>query len=59
MQPPQPVEGFDKQQEKKLKSRKRSTLSEEEKWRETFRILFPDDEEENIPSPCEYIETWK
>ncbi|KAL2008441.1 hypothetical protein VTN00DRAFT_6635 [Thermoascus crustaceus] len=47
------IEGFDKEQEKKLKSRKRSSLkqSEEDRWREVYRILFPDDLPSSIPSP--------
>jgi hypothetical protein len=53
----EPIEGFDKDQEKKLKSRKRSCpeQSEEDKWREVFRILFPDDEPSIMPSPCEFM----
>lgn len=46
------IEGFDKDQEKKLRNRKRSTLNEVEKWKETYRILFPADTEDLIPSPC-------
>jgi len=49
------LEGFDKDQERLLKSRKKSTLTEEEKWKEMFRILFPNDEEDLIPSPCKYL----
>lgn len=49
-------EGFDKDQERKLKSKKRSQKSqnEEEKWRCVYNILFPDDNPDNMPSP--YIE---
>ncbi|KAK1727826.1 uncharacterized protein BDZ83DRAFT_790118 [Colletotrichum acutatum] len=38
------IEGFDKDQLKKLKSRKRARgdRSEEENWRNIYRILFPD-----------------
>lgn len=37
--------GFSKQQEKKLRSRKRRSrcMSEEDKWIEVYRILFPND----------------
>jgi hypothetical protein len=49
----EPAEGLDKEQEKKLKSKKKSSLSEEEKWREIYKILFPHDDEEAMPSPCE------
>lgn len=41
------------QQEKQLKQKRYATRhqSEEEKWREVYRILFPG---ESIPSPCEF-----
>ncbi|KAF6812326.1 hypothetical protein CSOJ01_05196 [Colletotrichum sojae] len=43
------VEGFDAAQEKKLHSRKRKRTSEEENWRDIFRILFPG--EISVPDP--------
>jgi hypothetical protein len=51
-----PLEGFDKDQERRLKSKKRSQTyqTEEEKWKGVYRILFPDDGEADIPIP--YIE---
>ncbi|KAF1844455.1 uncharacterized protein K460DRAFT_397545 [Cucurbitaria berberidis CBS 394.84] len=51
-----PLEGFDKDQERRLKSKKRSQQyqSEEDKWKGVYRILFPDDIEADIPSA--YIE---
>ena len=36
-------------QEKKLHARAKANLPEEEKWREMYRVLFPD---EKVPSPC-------
>jgi hypothetical protein len=51
----QPMEGFDKAQEKELRSRKRTMLNEVEKWKATYRILFPDDDEQLQPSPCESL----
>jgi hypothetical protein len=49
------VEGFDKSQEKKMRSRKKtSAITETEKWVEIYKILFPDDEEDLMPSPCQY-----
>ena len=49
-----PLEGFDKDQERKLKSKKRSLvyMSEEDKWKGVYRVLFPDDNEADMPSPC-------
>lgn len=42
------------QQEKQLKSKKYVTkrLSEEDKWRDIYRLLFPG---ERVPSPCKLI----
>jgi len=50
----EPPEGFDNEQEKKLRCRKRSThtQTEEEKWKEMYRTLFPNDDEATFPSPC-------
>ena len=41
-------------QERLLKSKKHTSRkqSDEEKWRDIYRILFPD---EDIPSPCEFF----
>lgn len=54
-----PLEGFDKDQERKLKSKKRSLVyqSEEDKWKGVYRILFPDDSEADMPSPCKCFTT--
>lgn len=45
-------EGFDKEQAKELKKRRRTPAREVEKWRDMYRILFPDDAESAMPSPC-------
>ncbi|KAI1428621.1 hypothetical protein F5Y12DRAFT_675602 [Xylaria sp. FL1777] len=47
------IEGFDAAQEKQLKSRKRQShvVSELDKWRAVFHILFEEVPKENIPSP--------
>lgn len=52
-----PLEGFDKDQERRLKSKKRSLVyqSEEDKWKGVYRILFPDDDEADMPSPCKCV----
>lgn len=49
-----PLEGFDKEQEKRMKSKKGSQMhhSEIEKWKAVYRILFPDDHDADMPSPC-------
>ncbi|KAK3293800.1 uncharacterized protein B0H64DRAFT_173147 [Chaetomium fimeti] len=46
-------EGFTKDQEKKLRSRKKghADMTDVDKWREIYMILFPDDEQSAIPSP--------
>ncbi|XTI94758.1 hypothetical protein V2W45_1257270 [Cenococcum geophilum] len=53
MRDDEPPEGFDNEQEKKLRSRKRSThtQTEEEMWKEMYRTLFPNDDEATFPSP--------
>ncbi|KAK1826118.1 hypothetical protein QBC39DRAFT_235185, partial [Podospora conica] len=47
------VEGFTKDQEKRLRSRKKAQAdtTDEDKWREIYMILFPYDEWQSIPSP--------
>ncbi len=47
-------EGFTKDQEKKLRSRKKTyaDMTDEDKWREIYCVLFPDDEQGTCPSPC-------
>ncbi|KAK0614408.1 hypothetical protein B0T14DRAFT_570344 [Immersiella caudata] len=45
------AEGFTKDQEKALRKRTKGLESEEEKWKETYRILFSDDPEDTIPTP--------
>jgi hypothetical protein len=46
------LQGFDKEQEQRLRKRKRSMLTEAEKWKEMYKILFPYDDDDSIPSPC-------
>jgi hypothetical protein len=46
------VEGYDYEQERLLRLRKRGQ-TEPEKWTEMYRVLFPSDLE--IPSPCQYF----
>lgn len=48
------VEGFTKDQEKRLRSRKKAQAdtTDEDKWREIYMILFPYDDVQSIPSPC-------
>jgi hypothetical protein len=50
------LEGFDKDQERQLKSKKKSQVyqTEDEKWKSVYRILFPEDSDTDIPTP--YIE---
>ena len=47
------LDGFDKEQEKKLRSRKCQGLTEADRWKKLYLTLFPDCEPNNIPSPCE------
>jgi hypothetical protein len=47
-------EGFDKKQEEQLRSRKgnRPSQTEEDKWKDVYRILFPNEDVSKMPSPC-------
>jgi hypothetical protein len=46
-------DGYNKEQEKQLRRRKRPpNQTEEDKWFEMYRILFPEDEQDSLPSPC-------
>lgn len=47
------AEGFGKEQERDLKSKKKAVVcqSEEAKWRSVYRILFPQEDEATYPSP--------
>ncbi|KAL0934608.1 uncharacterized protein CTRU02_211407 [Colletotrichum truncatum] len=51
---PEILDGITQDQEKKLRSRKKTTvkeLTEAEKWAQVYSILFPDVREREIPSP--------
>jgi hypothetical protein len=47
------IEGFDKVQERALKSRRGSSLAktDEEEWKAVYLILFPDSASSESPSP--------
>ncbi|KAI0206765.1 hypothetical protein F4808DRAFT_454683 [Astrocystis sublimbata] len=49
----EPIEGFDAEQERQLKSRKKRSrvVSEIDKWKAVYQILFPHIPPERIPSP--------
>ncbi|KAI0528117.1 hypothetical protein F5B22DRAFT_21662 [Xylaria bambusicola] len=49
----EPIEGFDADQERQLRSRKKKNhiVSEVDRWRATFQILFPHVLADEIPSP--------
>lgn len=47
----QELEGIDASQERQLRSRKRTDKTEEDKWRDVFRICFPADDPESFPTP--------
>jgi hypothetical protein len=52
-----PLDGFDADQEAKLRSRKRTTekFQEVDKWRDIYKILFPCTEQKDIPDPRKFI----
>lgn len=49
------MEGINSEQEAQLKSRKKDCTNkpEEEKWTDTYSILFPTDDLSDIPTPCQ------
>lgn len=48
------ADGCDRDQEKLLRSKKRSAVvkSESDKWKQVWKILFPEDTDDQIPTPC-------
>jgi hypothetical protein len=50
-----PVDGISKAQEEKLRRKKKSTETEEKLWKAMYCILFPDDDEDTITSPCKIM----
>jgi hypothetical protein len=48
-----PPEGITPENEKRLKSKKKShpNQTDEDRWRDIYRLLFPS---EDVPSPCEW-----
>lgn len=53
---PQPpyIDGFNASQRNEFKCRPKgyNLMTEEQKWRHVYLILFPDTEEQDVPSPC-------
>lgn len=51
--PGNPPEGITTDQERRLRSRKKSSRdqSDEGRWREMYQLLFPGEE---VPSPCKF-----
>jgi hypothetical protein len=48
--------GYSKEQERQLKSRKGIMgQTQPQKWTVMYRVLFPEDEVESIPSPCKHL----
>lgn len=50
----EPGEGFDNDVYDKLKRRKKSSRDQpvEARWAEIYCLLFSDNDQDNIPSPC-------
>ncbi|KAK9780029.1 putative C2H2-type domain-containing protein [Seiridium cardinale] len=44
-------DGYNKEQEKALRKRKKTSASDEEIWKEMYMILFPDDSDDQLPTP--------
>ncbi|KAL1866466.1 hypothetical protein Daus18300_006701 [Diaporthe australafricana] len=54
----QEMEGIDALQERHLRSRKRTDKTEEDKWRDVFRICFPTDVPGCMPTPWFELPAW-
>ena len=54
---PQPIEGIDRETLTNLRKRSHPLRLEEDKWRDTYQLLFPEVEVADIPSPCMYHPT--
>lgn len=54
----QELEGIDALQERHLRSRKRTDKTEEDKWRDVFRICFPTDVPGCMPTPWFELPAW-
>lgn len=52
------LEGIDAAQERLLRSRRRTDRSEEDKWRDVFRICFPADMPDAMPTPWFELPAW-
>ncbi|KAI3397829.1 hypothetical protein diail_10362 [Diaporthe ilicicola] len=52
------LEGIDASQERLLRSRKRTDRTEGDKWRDVFRICFPADMPDCMPSPWFELPVW-
>lgn len=55
--PPEQTDGFNAMQKNRLRSRPKGykSMSEAQKWRHVYLILFPETRESDIPSPCKRI----
>jgi hypothetical protein len=55
------VQGIDETMEKKLRERRKTSpgVSEEQKWKEIYMILFPKANKNALPSPCELKLTYR
>lgn len=53
---PQPIEGIDRETLNRLRKRSPALRLEEDKWRDTYQLLFPDVADSDIPSPCTYMQ---
>lgn len=52
---PQPIDGIGRETLKSLRKRTTANRLEEDKWRDTYQLLFPDVAPADIPSPCKYL----
>ena len=48
------ADGYDRDQERLLRSKKKPAVvqSESDKWKQVWKTLFPEDGDNDIPTPC-------
>ena len=52
---PQPIDGIDRETLVGLRKRSPALRLEEDKWKDTYRLLFPNVPNSDIPSPCKSL----
>jgi hypothetical protein len=49
---PENFDGLDDEQEKALRARSMTSCTDMERWKDMWLILFPDENDNDVPNPC-------